>query len=110
MGMNFYIKSNDKEIHIGKSSLGWQFLFEGNKELNLNSKKEWIDFLFNNEENIYNELNEIIPKNEFLELIEFKSSKNKLLLNHYDETIKVGYKEDVIKDIDGYTILYNEFR
>ena len=50
MGMNYYVKNEELEVRIGKSSMGWQFLFYGYKELGLNSKKDWDQFLKKNKD------------------------------------------------------------
>lgn len=111
MGTNYYTKKRNKNMHIGKSSMGWQFLFQGYKEFNLNSKEDWIKYLIRYKKKIYNEYDEEVSLEEFKEMIVFKSPYNKLLLSHYDECEKSNRLEEYcIKDKDNYTILYNDFR
>lgn len=110
MGTNYYTKKRNKDFHIGKSSIGWQFLFQGYKEFNLNSKKDWFKYLKRYNKKIYDEYEEEIDLNDFFKLIETKNS-NSNLLNHYDECVKTNQLEDYCnKDEDNYTILYNDFR
>ena len=53
MGTNYYVAENtceccnryDETYHIGKSSFGWTFCFQGYEEYNLISWKSWKDFL-----------------------------------------------------------------
>ena len=53
MGTNYYVAKNlceccnryDEEYHIGKSSYGWAFSFQGYREERLVSWKAWKEFL-----------------------------------------------------------------
>ena len=52
MGTNYYLRydicnecNRYNEIHIGKSSCGWKFMFEINEDNELNSYERFIDFL-----------------------------------------------------------------
>jgi len=125
MGMNYYIKLkerkiNQNDLHIGKSSIGWEFNFQGYEKNdyynipNLMSRDEWCEYIFLHSDEIYNEEDEKIDLVEILELINLKKPSqeinNKLLLNHYDESIKLdGYCNNAFKDKDGYTISTTEF-
>lgn len=111
MGMNYYVKNKELEVRIGKSSIGWQFLFFGYKELNLNSKEDWDNFLKNNKDNIYLEDDINISYEELIGIINYKNYNNTKLKNHYDEVEKDGMLDNnrVIKDKEGYTFLYDNF-
>lgn len=111
MGMNYFVKVGSKELHIGKSSIGWQFLFEGHKGYDLDSKNEWLHFLSKYRKNIYDSEEQLITFNELREIIERKSARDLTLKNHYDECLKSDKLENhTIKDDEGYTIIFNEFR
>jgi hypothetical protein len=55
MGTNYYVAKNlceccnryDEEYHIGKSSFGWAFTFQGYPAERLTSWKAWKEFLKN---------------------------------------------------------------
>lgn len=53
MGSNYFLinKKDDKRIHLGKSSLGWQFCFRENKEYNptMNDLFKYVEKDINNE-------------------------------------------------------------
>ena len=111
MGMNYYVKNEELEVRIGKSSMGWQFLFYGYKELELNSKKDWDQFLKKNKDYIFSEDDIKVSYEELISLIKYKSSSNAKLKNHYDEVEKEGMLDTnrTIKDKEGYTMLYANF-
>lgn len=68
---------NPKEIHIGKSSMGWEFLF------NHNDWKYFHDLeslnLFLSSCKIYDEYDEEIPLDEFWSMVNIKMGKTKSL-------------------------------
>ena len=111
MGMNYYVKNEDLEVRIGKSSMGWQFFFFFYKELGLNSKKDWDQFLKKNKDYIFSEDDIKVSYEELISLIKYKSSSNAKLKNHYDEVEKDGMLDTnrTIKDKEGYTMLYANF-
>lgn len=111
MGMHYYVKNNEMEIRVGKSSIGWQFLFYGYKDLGLNSKEDWFKFLKNNKDFIFTEDDVNISYEELSSLINFKSYSNKEFKNHYEEVSKEGMLDEsrTILDKEGYTFLYNNF-
>lgn len=110
MGMHYYVINDELEVRIGKSSLGWQFLFNGYKDLNLNSKSDWVKYLKKNKDFIFTEEDLRVSYDEINKLIELKS-KNKKNRNHYDEVKKDGMLDEsrTIKDKEGYTILYDNY-
>lgn len=105
MGTNYYAKLNlEKSIidalyispiakmtverfnlHIGKSSSGWKFLFQEQEIYDciehsgqlyyLDSYKKWKNFLQRDDIVIYNEYNKIINKDEFFKLVEDKQKE-----------------------------------
>lgn len=76
MGTNYYVVKNececcnryDEEYHIGKSSYGWAFSFQGYKAERLVSWKSWKEFL--KTQSIRDEYGDRIPYEEFVEMIE----------------------------------------
>jgi hypothetical protein len=88
MGTNYYAVKKKPTIreplHIGKSSVGWKFLFqEVNKyncfdeDLEIHTFNQWKDFLENNDEIvILNEYDEEISVDEFLDLVAEKQKNN----------------------------------
>lgn len=108
MGTNYYLKSKpcetcghcQTELHIGKSSMGWRFLFRSyNYETKINSFDDWLLELNNPNKVIYNEYHEKIELAELLELIEDKrNGKSQAHLAHY-----------FFQDEKGYDFCHNEF-
>lgn len=73
MGTNYYIKRKDDvsyEIHIGKASAGWKFLFNGHREYGLLTLSD-IKGLLNHDENLYieNEYGVICSYDDLLSVI-----------------------------------------
>jgi hypothetical protein len=76
MGTNYYVAENhckccdryDETYHIGKSSYGWSFSFQGYKLEELVSWQAWKDFL--KDKMIKDEHGITIPYDEFVTLIE----------------------------------------
>lgn len=76
MSTNYYVttkpceccKRYDEHYHIGKSSMGWAFSFQGYPDEQLNSWKAWKEFLKN--EIIMNEYGEQQEYEAFVEMIE----------------------------------------
>jgi hypothetical protein len=80
MGTNYYVKINtcqecgrsEEEIHIGKSSYGWQFLFAyngGEYYKNKNELEAWLEG-----RKIFDEYDREISKEDFWEMIETKQA------------------------------------
>ena len=101
MGTNYYIRENEciycgryDEIHLGKSSGGWQFC------LNLNGKEYYKNFkemkTWLKGKIIRSEYNDLVSLKDFLEMIE---EKQKIYNKDDTHTIK----------IDGYRFLDTEF-
>lgn len=79
MGTNYYCHKKNpcpacghggEEYHIGKSSIGWKFLFAPYPDEGLTSKKAWEQFL--KDRVITDEYGNTIPHTELFELIESK--------------------------------------
>lgn len=88
MGTNYYTVPKKPtlyphHLHIGKSSAGWKFLFQGyqnyeleyNKYVNINSVNDWARYL--KEENllIFGEYDQEISYDDFFELVEDKQKE-----------------------------------
>ena len=77
MGTNYYVKldrckhcGRSTEVHLGKSSGGWEFSFQyngGEYYKNIEEMKEWLE-----DKQIYNEYDEKISNNDFWQLVESK--------------------------------------
>jgi hypothetical protein len=82
MGTNYYVAKNlceccnryDEEYHIGKSSMGWAFTFQGYKYDNLTTWKLWKEYLKN--QIIKDEYGDTISYEEFVEMVETYKSPN----------------------------------
>lgn len=61
-----------KAIIIGHSSYGWKFSFEQNKEFNLNSHKEWVEFL--KDKQISDEYERHHALSDFLAMVDSKQN------------------------------------
>jgi hypothetical protein len=106
MGTNYYWRRNDRydEKHIGKSSGGWEFNFQGyrNAVYTGNPKDDlvsWADWKSRVSETglIIDEYGTVIPLEEFINLVENvkapgclwgKGEHARPLLNHVDEILK----------------------
>lgn len=91
MGTNYYLRSNVcihcghfKEIHLGKCSCGWRFLFHKCEEIKNISDVQFL--VLRNK--IYNEYGDYISTNEFWDIV--KSHQNEQQNTEYCETID-GY-------------------
>lgn len=123
MGTNYYFKTESKKLHIGKSSFGWEFLFRKNEDLGLNSRQDWLDFLYMNQDRgiIRDEFGkeeslitfaEITDSNHRQKMFNMRHLGN--LKNFYEEMKKtyspIPEKElKVFQDSDGYAIMNREF-
>ena len=113
MGTNYYALKkkpslHSRVIHIGKSSAGWKFLFQGYQcatgsdgfmydDLNINSLEDWKEFLKNDEYIILNEYDEEVSYKDFFDIVDEKQSED---------------NPDNFKDcanINGYRFSYRDF-
>ena len=113
MGTNYYLRTNicEKcgrydEIHIGKSSMGWPFIFEAH---NLQFPDDgprigsWLDFLeYLKNGKIFNEYGEQISLNEFKEIV----TDRKI---HPDCEKKIHNLTNHYQDVKGYWFYDREF-
>lgn len=113
MGTNYYTRRNicehcdrHNEIHLGKSSGGWQFSFQyngGEYYKSVPEMKAWLE-----DKQIWNEYGEEVTREQFWEMVDTKQS-NPSNLNHYEECRKkYGTKEYELL-IDGYSFTNCEF-
>lgn len=127
MGMNYYALTNaecnhegyedvemcyscfdtgKKAIHIGKSSMGWQFSFQAHK--GINSFRDWLSYIKNNHSPIFNEEGEKIKLLDFIKMVTFKQNKEGNL-SHIDYCKERNEVYDCFKDNEGYNFINNEF-
>lgn len=110
MGTNYYAVSKEPTtrgtIHIGKSSLGWKFLFHRVStwenwmtEEAINTYPQWIKFLEDNKDRIVimNEYDDMVTLEEFKSIVEIKQK----------ETNKNNF--EYADNIDGYRFTDREF-
>lgn len=126
MGTNYYVAKNlceccsryDAEYHIGKSSAGWAFSFQGYRWNKLTSWKAWKEFL--KDQIIMDEYGERIDYDWFVEMIEtYKAPEyvnpqnGRKNLQHNDAGKKDKYPwfnpEYDWDDEDGYSFCSREF-
>ncbi len=123
MGTNYYVAKNnceccnryDEEYHIGKSSWGWAFTFQGYPAERLISWQDWKEFLKHN--TIKDEYGDTIDYDDFVELIETFKSPNYVRedghrnLQHNDEGRAKAYFNPQYDwdDADGYAFTSREF-
>lgn len=103
MGMNYYAKISKKqkdiinnnteisdlakicvdryELHIGKSSMGWKFMFQvqevysKGQEIILDTFEKWKAFILQDIIEVYNEDNELVDKDWLLKFIKEKQKE-----------------------------------
>jgi hypothetical protein len=131
MGTNYYVAKNkcdccnryDKEYHIGKSSSGWAFTFQGYKYDNLTSWKLWKEYLwqaiYTEGHRIVNEYGEFVDYDDFVKMIETVKSPNYVHEDGHKNSIhnEEGKKDKVPwfnpeydwNDDDGYSFTSREF-
>ena len=103
MGTNYYLVKNkpstDSGLHIGKSSLGWRFLFHKppiwETDKPLNTFEQWRDYLKETTESgnyvILNEYDEVVSLDDFLKMVANKQNENKPDMFEYCENVN-GYR------------------
>ncbi len=88
MGTNYFLTDKPckkcghkkNEVHIGKSSAGWQFHFMGYRDddfLLILSWKDWKSVIKERKYIIINEYDEVVKKNEFIKMVESKQKDPK---------------------------------
>jgi len=82
VGTNYYVRLDDNnDIHIGKSSFGWQFIFQTNVGYYESTKAGVNRFLKMNKMNLYDEYGEKVSIEDFWDIVEKK--KGGLTLRKY---------------------------
>jgi hypothetical protein len=135
MGTNYYIATNkcdcckryDRKYHIGKSSYGWAFSFQGYEDEKLTSWNQWKEYIKtinnstdSNREYIIDEYGDIIECDEFITMIETVKSPSYVRedgrknLVHNEEALKRSWYEPTLlgydwDDADGYSFTSREF-
>ena len=119
MGTNYYVAENvcecckryDEQYHIGKSSYGWAFTFQGYKWKNLTSWKAWKEFL--KDKIIMDEYSERILYEDFVAMVEtvkapgYKNKNGHKNLIHNQE---IDFNPECDWDDDlGYSFTLREF-
>ena len=111
MGTNYYAVERKfaihrNIIHIGKSSAGWKFLFQGYQDyeldwnkphISINSLDDWKKFLTNKNYGILDEYDDEISYENFFKMVEEKQS----------EENKANFK--YCANINGYRFSYSDF-
>jgi len=107
MGTNYYARYNMCKccgryelIHIGKSSIGWEFSFHGYgndyEPFIIKSFKDWIKIIKEKEMDIVDEYDDVISLNELIDLV--KSKKGGENMYKYTER-GVGKHQDFEKSL-----------
>lgn len=143
MGTNYYMHVTGKKalefgssvVHIGKSSFGWEFNFQGYRPGNngdeatgsITSWADWKAVLSESGSICQNEDGKKVTLKEFINLVEvdkapgvfFKPEKGLVLLNHIDEILRDTQYQDVWdeyrdvtrcwKDAQGYAFTTTRF-
>ncbi len=109
MGTNYYaVKKKaclyNREIHIGKSSYGWLFLFQDNDEFHTYPQfVKWLeDHVDTGEYVLFDEYDKEITKEELLDLIDRKQKDPHNLSNPNNFNYNA-------KNIDGYRFAEGDF-
>jgi hypothetical protein len=99
MGTNYYVATNycdhckqyKEDLHIGKSSYGWCFYFQGYKHSNITSWKEWQEYL--KDKLIVDEYGEITPYDDFVSMVQIDKHPKSLSsrFHHNEEGRKKGW-------------------
>lgn len=117
MGTNYYLVKNkatmEEPIHIGKSSMGWLFLFQVQNDTWREKPVVWNTYnqvkntlkrytVDSNEYVILDEYDRVISYDEFIKLVDDKQNSLKCKSN------PENFAYDV-RNIDGYRFVSNDF-
>lgn len=91
MGTNYYIRMNacphcgrgDEDLHIGKSSGGWKFLFAKQEKHDLTDSAKWMEFIKKSDGKIYTEYSAPITAGDLIGLIIGKQNEKLTGFNCY---------------------------
>lgn len=107
MGTNYYVRENEcktcgrhDEIHLGKSSMGWQFIFQYNGGKYYKTIKEMRRWLVGKQ--IFDENDDEILNKDFWILVKVKQTKSNR--KHID-----AVNDAYALNIGGYTFIDSEF-
>jgi len=115
MGTNYYLRYTPcktckkyDELHIGKQSSGWKFLFRTGKDLDILSSYDWrlriaFDVVAQKRAKIFDEYDKEISPKEFFENVE-KNQGKKCHIEYYD-----SFRSSDFTDEFGYDCCWNEF-
>lgn len=116
MGTNYYVKMKacphcgrgGEDLHIGKSSGGWKFLFQRHDDMGLDSARIWFDFLAAPDRIIVDEYGQNVAFDDFKSLVERKQDDRLTGLNcarlcGCSEWCRTHKSDETIDD-DGYRI------
>lgn len=113
MGTNYYIKADscekcgrsDGDIHLGKSSAGWQFSFQyngGQYYKNVKEMKAWTK-----DKVIYDEYDAPVQYEDFWKMVKAKQKKSNLNHAEYVKENHPSHTDNFV--IDGYSFSDCEF-
>lgn len=109
MGTNYYTAGDPpcpccgrggEELHIGKSSFGWQFLIAPYPERGLTSFKAWREFLA--DKRIRDEYDEEVTLDELVKLVEAKQAEGMNSQNAPASAWGPGSRDCETADPEGY--------
>lgn len=114
MGCNYYIQYTNnggwyKQMHIGKSSTGWKFLFRGYKtsfKPEIRSVQDLKQFIDNNNAELFDEYEGRVLLSDFWDMVE---SKQGGMNNVKKAKADVYYSDDYWIDSEGYDFCSHEF-
>jgi hypothetical protein len=121
MGTNYYIafvsdagracpccKKLSETLHIGKSSMGWDFLFRGYKrpetDYQLDTWEAWKEFILGKETIVYDEYGKVHDKQEIIDFIEARHANQNNLKNKVEPDRDAEWV-----DKEGYVFVDREF-
>ena len=85
MGTNYYAIFDEcpdchryDELHIGKCSAGWAFMFEGHRGKNIQSFQDWLTFLSKDGVRIRDEYDRPATLEQFKEMVKQKTDGRKV--------------------------------
>lgn len=88
MGTNYYAEDGEEKVHIGKLSVGWEFMFHASE----NGPQSWQDWkVYLHEKKIVDEYEKKVSFRDFIRLVE--STKYPGARNH-TRYCRQHYKDD----------------
>ena len=99
MGTNYYLRHKpcptcgnvDRELHIGKSSVGWQFSFRGYRDQNIHSYQDWLEEFKDERREIVDEYGRVHTIQEFRDNVEAEGRKD--MLSNYNIANQIPQNE-----------------